>query len=79
MILSFHMCHEVSMELFSLSVYPTLDLSDNEDDHVFKPRGRQKKDETWNPKGRLKKVDLSQRYRYCNFINLNDRLDPLYL
>ena len=34
-----------------LPVYPTLDLSDNEDGHVFKPRGRMKKDETWNPKG----------------------------
>lgn len=32
-------------------VYPTLDVSDAEDDHVFKPRGRLKKDETWNPKG----------------------------
>lgn len=34
-----------------IAVYPTLDLSDNEDEHVFKPRGRAKKDETWNPKG----------------------------
>ena len=79
MILSLHMCDEVLIKLFSISVYPTLDLSDNEDDHVFKPRGRQKKDETWNPKGRLKKVDPSQRYRYFNFINVYDRLDPLYL
>lgn len=37
-----------------VSVYPTLDLSDSEEDHVFKPRGRPKKDETWNPKGRVK-------------------------
>ncbi|ELU14865.1 hypothetical protein CAPTEDRAFT_225898 [Capitella teleta] len=34
-------------------VYPTLDVSDNEADHVFKPRGRLKKDETWNPKAKL--------------------------
>ena len=32
-------------------VYPTLDMSDTEDEHIFKPRGRHKKDETWNPKG----------------------------
>uniref|UniRef100_T1IVH5 [histone H3]-dimethyl-L-lysine(36) demethylase n=1 Tax=Strigamia maritima TaxID=126957 RepID=T1IVH5_STRMM len=31
-------------------VYPTLDESDD-DIHVFKPRGRAKKDEPWNPKG----------------------------
>ena len=37
--------------LLLLTVYPTLDLSDNEDEHVFKPRGRIKKDETWDPKG----------------------------
>ena len=34
-----------------ITVYPTLDHSDQEDGHVFKPRGRLKKDETWNPKG----------------------------
>merc|ERR1711894_391685 len=34
-------------------VYPTLDVSDNEDEHVFKPRGRVKKDETWNPKAKM--------------------------
>lgn len=36
---------------FMFTVYPTLDMSDNEDEHVFKPRGRQKRDDTWNPKG----------------------------
>ena len=36
-----------------VTVYPTLDVSDNEEDHVFKPRGRLKKDETWNPKAKL--------------------------
>ena len=40
-----------------LPVYPTLDLSDNEDGHVFKPRGRMKKDETWNPKGDITHLD----------------------
>ena len=39
-------------------VYPTLDLSDDEDEHVFRPRGRQQKDETWNPKGK----DMSFKY-----------------
>ncbi|XP_064632054.1 histone lysine demethylase PHF8-like isoform X2 [Lineus longissimus] len=34
-------------------VYPTLDISDDEGEHVFKPRGRQRKDETWNPKAKL--------------------------
>ncbi|CAH1784410.1 unnamed protein product [Owenia fusiformis] len=34
-------------------VYPTLDHSDGEQEHVFKPRGRPPKDETWNPKARL--------------------------
>ena len=36
-----------------LSVYPSLDNSDEEDIHVFKPRGRSKIDEAWNPKARL--------------------------
>lgn len=26
-------------------------MSDSDDEHVFKPRGRVKKDDTWNPKG----------------------------
>ncbi|GAB1606736.1 histone lysine demethylase PHF8-like [Argonauta hians] len=34
-------------------IYPSLDISDDEDSHIFKPRGRQKKDETWNPKARV--------------------------
>ncbi|KAI0207162.1 Histone lysine demethylase PHF8 [Lamellibrachia satsuma] len=34
-------------------VYPTLDTSDTEDPHVFKPRGKQKRDDTWNPKAKL--------------------------
>ena len=38
---------------FLFAVYPTLDLSDDEAEHVFKPRGRPKKDETWNPKAKL--------------------------
>ncbi|CAI9721482.1 Hypothetical predicted protein [Octopus vulgaris] len=34
-------------------IYPSLDISDDEDPHIFKPRGKQKKDETWNPKARV--------------------------
>ncbi|CAE1176442.1 PHF2 [Acanthosepion pharaonis] len=34
-------------------IYTSLDLSDDEDQHIFKPRGKQKKDETWNPKARV--------------------------
>jgi hypothetical protein len=34
------------------SVYPSLDGSDD-DDFVFKPRGRRKMDEAWNPKARV--------------------------
>lgn len=41
------------MLVFSL-VYPSLDNSDDEDDvHIFKPRGRSKVDEAWNPKARV--------------------------
>ena len=46
------------MVFLFLPVYPTLDLSDNEDGHVFKPRGRMKKDETWNPKGDITYLDV---------------------
>ncbi len=38
--------------LHTSSVYPTLDTSDTEEDKVFKARGRPKRDETWNPKGK---------------------------
>lgn len=34
-------------------IYTSLDLSDDEDQHIFKPRGKQRKDETWNPKARV--------------------------
>ncbi|CAH1955521.1 unnamed protein product [Acanthoscelides obtectus] len=34
-------------------VYPSLDNSDDEDVHIFKPRGRSKVDEAWNPKARV--------------------------
>lgn len=34
-------------------VYPSLDNSDDEDYHIFKPRGRSKVDEAWNPKARV--------------------------
>ncbi|CAH1153396.1 unnamed protein product [Phaedon cochleariae] len=34
-------------------VYPSLDNSDDEDVHIFKPRGRSKVDEPWNPKARV--------------------------
>ena len=40
----------VTEGLVHLTVYPTLDTSDTED--IFKPRGKQKRDDTWNPKGR---------------------------
>ena len=36
------------------TVYPTLDLSDDEDYPVFKPRGKKKEDEAWNPKARVR-------------------------
>lgn len=36
-----------------LVVYPSLDNSDDEDIHIFKPRGRSKVDEAWNPKARV--------------------------
>jgi [histone H3]-dimethyl-L-lysine9 demethylase len=35
-----------------VTVYPSLDVSDD-DDFVFKPRGRRKMDEAWNPKARV--------------------------
>ncbi|XP_063607384.1 lysine-specific demethylase phf2-like isoform X1 [Penaeus indicus] len=35
-------------------VYPSLDLSDDEDFPVFKPRGKKKEDEAWNPKARVR-------------------------
>ncbi|KAF7273696.1 hypothetical protein GWI33_013608 [Rhynchophorus ferrugineus] len=34
-------------------IYPSLDNSDDEDVHIFKPRGRTKVDEAWNPKARV--------------------------
>ncbi|XP_074644108.1 histone lysine demethylase PHF8-like [Tubulanus polymorphus] len=34
-------------------VYPHLELDADESEHVFKPRGRPKKDETWNPKAKV--------------------------
>lgn len=34
-------------------VYPSLDNSDDDDFHIFKPRGRSKIDEAWNPKARV--------------------------
>ena len=34
-------------------VYPTLDQSDDEDFPIFKPRGKKKEDEAWNPKARV--------------------------
>ncbi|XP_022901200.2 lysine-specific demethylase 7B-like isoform X1 [Onthophagus taurus] len=34
-------------------IYPSLDNSDDEDIHIFKPRGRSKIDEAWNPKARV--------------------------
>lgn len=39
---------------FSFIVYPSLDNSDDDEDcHIFKPRGRSKVDEAWNPKARV--------------------------
>lgn len=35
-------------------MYPTLDISDDEDFPVFKPRGKKKEDEAWNPKARVR-------------------------
>uniref|UniRef100_A0A1Y1JZ24 Uncharacterized protein n=1 Tax=Photinus pyralis TaxID=7054 RepID=A0A1Y1JZ24_PHOPY len=37
----------------TLAVYPSLDNSDDEEIHIFKPRGRSKIDEAWNPKARV--------------------------
>lgn len=34
-------------------VYPSLDNSDEEETYIFKPRGRSKVDEAWNPKARV--------------------------
>ncbi|XP_018325995.1 lysine-specific demethylase 7B isoform X2 [Agrilus planipennis] len=34
-------------------VYPSLDNSDDEEIHIFKPRGRSKIDESWNPKAKV--------------------------
>ncbi|GLV43139.1 Lysine demethylase 2 [Carabus blaptoides fortunei] len=34
-------------------IYPSLDNSDEEDYQIFKPRGRSKVDEAWNPKARV--------------------------
>ena len=34
-----------------ITVYPALDTSD--DEHVFKPRGKRRGDEAWNPKARV--------------------------
>ncbi|XP_050314643.1 histone lysine demethylase PHF8-like isoform X2 [Anthonomus grandis grandis] len=34
-------------------IYPSLDNSDDEEMHIFKPRGRSKTDEAWNPKARV--------------------------
>lgn len=35
-------------------VYPPLDNSDDDEEfHIFKPRGRSKVDEAWNPKARV--------------------------
>ncbi|KAL1492649.1 hypothetical protein ABEB36_010877 [Hypothenemus hampei] len=34
-------------------IYPSLDNSDDEDIRIFKPRGRTKIDEAWNPKARV--------------------------
>ena len=48
-----HLLYCISLMFFLFAVYPTLDLSDDEAEHVFKPRGRPKKDETWNPKAKL--------------------------
>ena len=35
------------------TIYTSLDLSDNEIQYIFKPRGKQKKDKTWNPKDQV--------------------------
>jgi hypothetical protein len=37
---------------FNFVVYPALDGSDDED-LIFKPRGKRKLDEAWNPKARV--------------------------
>lgn len=34
-------------------VYLSLDNSDDEEVHIFKPRGKSKVDEAWNPKARV--------------------------
>lgn len=39
---------------FLFAVYPSLDNSDDDEElHIFKPRGRSKVDEAWNPKARV--------------------------
>lgn len=45
--------HIFLLNLFNFIVYPSLDNSDDEDVHIFKPRGRTKIDEAWNPKARV--------------------------
>lgn len=48
--------HSLPHFFLSLSptVYPTLDHSDDEDFPIFKPRGKKKEDEAWNPKARVR-------------------------
>ncbi|KAK3610617.1 hypothetical protein CHS0354_009076 [Potamilus streckersoni] len=43
-------------------VYPTLEMSDDEAEQLFKGRGKQDKDESWNPKARVNiSVPLGER------------------
>lgn len=43
----------IKLTIKNFAVYPSLDNSDDEDIHIFKPRGRSKIDEAWNPKARV--------------------------
>ena len=35
-----------------VSVYPSFDLSDEEEDSIYKSKKKAEKDDNWNPKGR---------------------------
>jgi hypothetical protein len=46
------LCFIPQFFVFNCLVYPALDGSDDED-LIFKPRGKRKMDEAWNPKARV--------------------------
>ncbi|XP_064605290.1 histone lysine demethylase PHF8-like isoform X2 [Liolophura sinensis] len=42
-------------------VYPSFEMSDDEDDRNLKPRGKSSRDETWNPKARVHMLPTPKR------------------